>query len=290
MICRSFRKYAGAFADGELDTRTNAEALEHLNMCPRCTERVVEIQRMKQTMARVFLAELPPTALTERIQTMVRGPAPAPTARKPESRWANRILVPLSVAAAVLAAFTVWQTFRPETPPGGADTTNPAQFAEDMRVVHADRVMYGQQHPICAPDEDLAAVATSLGDRLGLPVYVPDLGRFGYKFLGAEVCSIQSRNVGHLFYRQQEGERTLSLFCLPASACGSSPVGTPEQYESRTYMVDSGTDLPEVAWSDAATVFVFCGPADTLQLLQIAAVVRVEAGKALGTDGLPRRE
>ena len=47
MTCKTFRKYLYAFADGELETRENLEALEHLNMCPSCCRKVAVQQALR---------------------------------------------------------------------------------------------------------------------------------------------------------------------------------------------------------------------------------------------------
>ena len=57
MNCQSFRKYIGAFADGELEVSQNLEALEHLNMCPSCAARVTNINELKEAINRAYQTE-----------------------------------------------------------------------------------------------------------------------------------------------------------------------------------------------------------------------------------------
>ena len=52
MDCLGFRKYVGAFADGELDVDRNLDVLEHLNMCPKCAAQVQEIHNLKSVLCR----------------------------------------------------------------------------------------------------------------------------------------------------------------------------------------------------------------------------------------------
>ena len=80
MNCTSFRKYVGAFADGELDTKLNLDALEHLNMCPDCARRVSHVQELKAALKRVLPVEGAPADLIEllRILPPVRGGEDAP--------------------------------------------------------------------------------------------------------------------------------------------------------------------------------------------------------------------
>ena len=68
MNCTQFRKYAGAFADGELDIQINLEALEHLNMCPACTQRVDEIASLRPALERPHSNPRAPRELRDRIR------------------------------------------------------------------------------------------------------------------------------------------------------------------------------------------------------------------------------
>ena len=54
MKCHQARKFVEAFSDGELDVARNLEVLEHLNMCPACTQRASDIPALKAALSRRF--------------------------------------------------------------------------------------------------------------------------------------------------------------------------------------------------------------------------------------------
>ena len=115
MNCTQFRKYAGAFADGELDIPLNLEALEHLNMCPACTQRVDEITALRSALERTHSNHLVPKEARDRIRNALDAeireakpeefdPALAANRHVGRLRRTSRWLVPLSMAAVLVGA------------------------------------------------------------------------------------------------------------------------------------------------------------------------------------------
>lgn len=283
MNCRGFRKFVGAFTDGELDTQVNAEALEHLNMCPDCAARVGAVQQMKQTLARTFGAETAPAALADRIQRMLQDsgsiaaapvavPQPVSTGR--HRSWPHRILVPLSMAAAVVAAAGAWQFIRPSEPVSGSTTAIRGRFASATRTLHNHCAGFGPKHHDSSLGRDPAKIAQQLSDRLEVPVIVPDLSRYGYELLGADRCGIERRRGGHALYRHQRDGRMLSIFTVVVDDCGGIPFGTVTRINRRDFLVDPGDVLSEAGWVDGCVAYVLCGEADVEQLLSMAADLR----------------
>lgn len=71
MNCTEVRKYLYAFADGELDTQTNLDVLEHLNMCSSCTQKVNAQQKLKERVGVVMGDEKSPEALRSSLGAMI---------------------------------------------------------------------------------------------------------------------------------------------------------------------------------------------------------------------------
>ncbi|MCP4247417.1 MAG: hypothetical protein GY778_10255 [bacterium] len=285
MNCRSFRKFVGAFTDGELDTQANAEALEHLNMCPDCAARVGGVQHMKQALARMFASETAPAGLTDRIQQLlhdagstastsipVSPPQPVSTGR--HRSWRHRILVPLSMAAAVVTAVGAWQFFDSSEPMPGSTTTIRGRFASATRKLHNHCAGFGPKHHDPSLGRDPGKIAETLSDRLDVPVIVPDLSRHGYEMLGADRCGIERRRGGHALYRRQRDGRMLSVFTVVVDDCGGIPFGTVTRKDKHDFLVDPGETLSAAGWVDGCVAYVLCGEADVDGLLDIAADLR----------------
>ena len=112
MNCREFRKYVGAFADGELDTQTSASVLEHLNMCPHCAQQVDEVQRMKDAVGRVLGVEDASPELAQRIRAAIQSPEAA--LQPPSRKLVYRLITVAGMAAAVALAVLVWPSQGPQ--------------------------------------------------------------------------------------------------------------------------------------------------------------------------------
>ncbi len=72
MNCNEVRKYLYAFADGELETPENLDVLEHLNMCPGCTQKINVQQRLRENIARVMSEVTAPPELRAAVITLLR--------------------------------------------------------------------------------------------------------------------------------------------------------------------------------------------------------------------------
>ncbi|MHC4067909.1 MAG: anti-sigma factor family protein, partial [Planctomycetota bacterium] len=164
MTCRSLRKYLGAFADGELDTEANAEALEHLNMCPRCAEQVTEIHQMKEAVGRVFKAETAPPELAQRVREAIRNERGAAQTRG--MPWSRKLFVPLTMAAALATAVGLWLLIGPGRSSDPSGTTIQARFISDTRDQHISCCRYGRDHHDPSLGRDPKEIGSKLSERL----------------------------------------------------------------------------------------------------------------------------
>lgn len=285
MNCRTFRKFAGAFADGELDTRTNAEALEHLNMCPQCAQRVAEVQQLKSTLGGIFQKEGVPAGLADRVRGALLAEAGEARPKKPVP-LRHRLLVPLSMAAAVLAAVAVWQFWGVEEPPPGSATVIQARFAAETREQHRRCSQLGLRHHDESLGADLDGIAAKLSKRLRLAVIAPDLEAYGYQLVGADACGILGRTGGHALYRNAEGQ-WLSVFSVGVADCAGASLGPSPGCGQKEPLRERQDGLSVIAWSEACAAYVLCGQASLADLAKIMAGVRRPSGEE-GTEPIPQ--
>ena len=86
MGCDRYRKYVGAFADGELEVKDNLDFLEHIKMCPACAARVDEVTTMKGALQHAYADVEPSESLRLRIAASL-GKLGVDRRRSPRSGW-----------------------------------------------------------------------------------------------------------------------------------------------------------------------------------------------------------
>jgi len=295
MNCVGFRKFVGAFADGELDVSSNLDALEHLNMCPRCSGRVTEIQALKATLRRQQ-AVTAPASLRERVTQSLRelaeiepavdvGPASATEVESNRviggffSRWA----LPLGMAAAVLVACVVWWMQPQPTPAPGTMTVQARQAVADICAQHSACVAgHGFDHfdPKVGRDAQLASM--QLSDSLSLPVLVPDLCDYGMEFVGADRCGVRGRKGAHALYHCTEKNTMISVFSLPRVP-ELEGAGRPH-CDGRVYAVFTKDGQYVVTWHDRESCYAVCSseklPEEVLLKVADCARSRPETGQS----------
>lgn len=308
MNCTQFRKYAGAFADGELDIQLNLEALEHLNMCPACTQRVDEITSLRSALERTHAEHRAPVDFRERIDDMleeelrtlplekfnadVKGILRGVRAR-PTSRW----LIPLSMAAAVMVVVSAWQYSPRADLSSGTITTLAVRIVADAARIHRHCASRGRSdHHDPSLPRNFARLASQLSERLGFPAIAPDFSSTGFALVGADFCALGGRKTAHVLYRQQaEPDIALSVFStrrIPELR----PEGVTVLGDTDVFVRRVG-DLTIAAWYDGGQSFTFCSELDELRLLRTIDQIRVaqrplggqlQASLAFAGGGLPR--
>ena len=246
MNCKQFYKYAGAFADGELDVPLNAEALEHLRMCPRCAGRVAEVTNLKAALNRTLVHEAAPPHLRQHVMAAlddeigVRGRKPTGPAIR---AWRSHLVVMTGVAASlVLASLAWWLLDRREQP-------------TDSLTIVSGRV-------------------NRLSAELGLAVKSPNLSSYGFELVGADRCGVRGQRGAHVLYRRPSPPVVmLSVFTLPRLA-DLQPGGGDGTAEEAKYYVTRGDSPRLVAWHDGAQTYTVCADLPEADLLAIAGGIR----------------
>lgn len=266
MNCRSFRKYLEAFADGELDTPANLDALEHLNFCEACARKVVNIQQLRIRLAEAFGDQPIPQELRHRVLVSV-GVAPRTQADGPRRRqW---LAVPLGVAAAIALfwAASPWQT----APTGSsfADANPPvARWISSVRAQHLDGTTPGTRPRTSSLPCDTKLLSARLESELAASVAAPDLGGLGFTLERAERCRIDNLPGAHLVYRRLSDGKQLSVFTTGAMETDS---GTRElKARDRECFVCSRQGPTVLAWHGGGATYVVCAKLSVGELVRVA--------------------
>ena len=308
MNCTQFRKYAGAFADGELDIQINLEALEHLNMCPACTQRVDEIASLRSALERTHSNPRASRVLRDQIrnalEAQIQEPEPvefdatmAASGQVGRPRHTSRWLVPLSMAAVLVAAVSAWQYVPTVDVSSGTMTTLAVRTVADVARIHRDcsRNRRSNHHNSALP-ENAVQLASELSRQLGFQVIVPDFTPSGFALVGADFCALGGRDTAHVLYAQQaEGGAALSVFStkhIPELR----PAGITVLGNTGVFVREVG-ELTVAAWHDNGQTYTFCSELAERSLLrtinQIRTAMRLPessamASLAIAASGLPR--
>lgn len=289
MNCRSFSKFVGAFADGELEVVQNAEALEHLNMCPSCAQRVAAVGVLRSAVNSAYGEEKAPAQLRQRVRAALNDELTA--AKKPAIRSGSgrrspviaRLTIPLGMAAAIVFAAGVWFSQAPTAPPHGTLTVVPGRVVADVREQHERCVHAGRPHHDESLGRDFSTIATRLGRILDMTVLVPDLTSFGFDLIGADRCGIRGRSGAHVLYRGRSNGSFLSVFSVARMASMRSE--TVEQRNGNELLVAADEPLCVVAWHDGPQTYVFSAQLPTAEMVDLASYVRVAGLPTLSAMG-----
>jgi len=296
MNCKNARHLIFAFADGQLDVKDNCDLLDHLKMCPACTQKVDEHQRLRQVLRRSLEGIEVPSALAARVRANVMG-AKAPR----DSRRLMR-LVPAFVAAAACMAFAFHSIS--DFVAGGITIT-----AESTRVVPRGlnaAVQVTHKHLACATGSHIhdhmestvnpATLGRTMSAHYGnhIVVMAPNLANQGYYLDTASYCGVQDsdeKQGAHLIYASNVGVNRLSFFSVPRwdclDQCGHREVdGT--GLKSYSVPQEFGGPINLVYWHQDATTYIMCGPLSTEQLSTLVRPVReASIAAALNSAGAP---
>lgn len=267
MNCRSFRKYLGAFADGELDTATNLEALEHLNFCESCATKVAGIQEIKRGLTRVFAEERVPDGLKSRVRARIAA-CPGQPALRPSrlQKW----VVPLGMAAAIVFAWQVSVLFyRPAVDDfvGGPRNAVEAQWVQAVRIQHKDCTKLGLKHHRESLPIDLRLISVELSKELGLPVLAPNLSSLGFVLVGADACGLNHVPGAHIVYQHEREGWLLSIFSLSPLDTFRPTAGF--RVGSRECFVCTDPGPAMVAWHESGVTYLFCGKVGVQRLKEL---------------------
>ncbi len=287
MDCTEFRKYVGAFADGELEVQENLTALEHLNMCPDCVARVAEISHLKSALVREYGGIRAPAYLSNRIRLAFDSEVAETQVEHPADRDGRfgrlrvRLLVPLGMAAALVASVLLWQYRERDLPRHGTIAVVSERAAADIREQHVKCVRErGVNHHDEDLPRDLRAIASNLSLALDMEIIAPDLSTRGFDLVGADRCGIAGLRGAHVLYKAVPSQVPLSVFSVTRMhdlGCGSGGSGAAQ------YFVSSDEPLGVVAWQNEQQSYAICGRFPQATLLVLAGESRTASAARPGS-------
>lgn len=290
MDCTGFRKYVGAFADGELEVEQNLEALEHLNMCPACASRVTAVNSLKPALRRAYGDVTAPRHLHERVLSALEaevGSRDAPAYASAVRRWRSRLMVPIGVAAALLVAAGMWQYWPRSEPRLNVVSVVPGRVVADVREQHRYCVSHrGESHNDVSLPRDFRIIAERLSARLGMGVIAPDLSAFGVELVGADSCGMMGRPGAHVLYRSVSTGRMLSVFTVNRLA-GLGPESGDGAVDGALLVSSDGSPCV-VAWHDGPQTYLVCADVPEATLLEIGGRVSLAGAVQPGVWGGPQ--
>ena len=279
MDCKQFRKYIGAFSDGELDIEHNLDALEHLNMCPACAARVTEVSTLWESLRRAHGNVKAPPRLKAKIEAMMREGDSAKATPPGRTRQILRVFVPLTAVASLLLVVGLWRPWVAEPSPLLRVADLPAQLVADARHQHRTCVRErSANHFDPTLPRDPSSIATALGRDLGMRVAVPQLNHLGYRLIGADRCGVGRRKGSHALYRSSSPNGELSLFTVGRTAAlASDRLGA----AVKRNMVTADDDrLAVVAWHDGPQTYLACAEVPEDVLCDLVAAFRSNPARA----------
>lgn len=277
MDCKTFQKYAGAFADGELGVELSLEAEEHLKACPRCTQRVTSITGMRTALQRVLDPGPPPPSLVDKIETSLEREAARPRRqhitpkRAARPRIARPALVTGMAAAGVFIAALAWYTVLRE-PAARFRTVDAGRALADAWRQHQACSHHAAEHHNPALPQDLEALARRLSDDLHLLVIAPDLSPRGFELLGADRCGVLGRRGAHVLYQARASKQPLSVFTVERwhGLGGYDARSLPDSVA----FVSQRSSGHVVAWHAGPQTYALCGSLPSDELLGLAGWIR----------------
>ncbi len=289
MNCKQVRQYLYAFADGQIDVRANCEVLDHLKMCPPCSDVVGEQQALRDAIARSAARIKAPPSLEARVKlAILSGESPENARRAPAGR---RVLKLVALAACLaLTVIAAWQygaregagwTVTPADPLAVANATREVASTVVIRhnkcVARCEKQIHQSETLPAEPNELPTALCGILGNNVF--AVVPDLTPFNYEFESANICKFQGEegaNAGHLMYVNYQFGTRLSLFNMPHwSGIDIARVAAPDQ-PFINEMPGCTNNLSVVAWHSGETTFVLCGPLDVDDMREVAELVQAQ--------------
>lgn len=294
MNCHQFRKYLLAFADGQIDVKSNCDLLDHLKMCPDCSRVVDQHQALRSLIVASAARVAVPAGLMDRVRRNIgvrESVKTSPSATIPI--WKRPLVRVLATAAVLVLAFTgLWNAGLI----GANNGIGTGGLSAHDIVARSNQLVQGVvvQHNKCVNQCDLqvhhlenipasrSEAARALSQRFSgmFAVAAPDLSGFGFEFESANMCT-PSRDVhgaaAHVMYVNPSFGSRLSFFSMPRWTDAADLFGDATMKAPFSDGLRQCENQSVVAWNSGTTTYIVSGPVNEDDLV---AMVR-ELGYAL---------
>lgn len=231
MICKELTRYIDAFLDDELSVLENLRVQAHLALCGNCRAVVKSEVTLRNLIAADALQDMAPDHLRERILREIHN-RPQPEPSRPFRLFALRW--PVFFAGLMVGVVVVGLVV------SLADNLfegSPASFQPLVAEMVGKHQVYSRdEENLHMRSSDPVAVGSWLGERLALPLRLPQLARPGEKLVGARISSIADEQAAYLLYKMAGRLISLYIFkALPADLLsGSSKLVAGTQFFAST--------------------------------------------------------
>lgn len=202
-----------AFVDGQIEAGRISAVLAWLQAQPADAARVLhwQAQRLQlRQLARAIEPQATPAALTNVVTQAVSRSVRA-------TRWRQAAAVLLLISAGLVGG-RYWGSIDMEAHPAGVAAS--PRFVREAVAAHAVFVPEAR-HPVEVTASDEAHLVQWLSRRLGAPLRVPTLTRFGYHLLGGRLLPGESTPRAQFMFEDAQGSR-VTLYVVVFSS-GDAP-------------------------------------------------------------------
>ncbi len=256
MDCLEARKFLAAFADNELDVRTNVEVLEHVEMCPECAARLARLQNLNRAVRSYVDSVRAPAGLKPRVIEALERVGTEPFERLHAVLAAHKGWFRIALAAAsILVVFAVVYRYLVVPP----DVYN-------QRAVMLHIAAMQDKLPTLVNTDDLDRAVKLALFKMGSRPEVPLLGNSEFQLVGAGPEEVELKNVGHFAFLYNAA--TISMFVFEGLELDqvSGEVRTTHRGPTR---VEKRGDFTLVAWESAGFTYILVSQLSEEQLISL---------------------
>lgn len=301
MNCNKTRKFLLAFADGQLSVQANCEVLDHLKMCPACSEIVDEHQALRRIIAKSAEKVVVPAGLDAKVRHAIES-AGVGRSRKPGAPVRSFRLARTLAAAAciVIVAAVSWQFF----PSNSIPNSTPFLQAVEREFTVADRVTQGviirhnqcvvktsehQSHQNKQLPGDRVMAARKIDEHFAdsLATAAPDLSGYGYQFESANFCNPTGPSdapAAHLMYVNYNYGNYLSVFTVPHWSEIDVEGTTPDRDSPFIHSTRDCENISMLAWHEGEMTHIFVGKFDAEAMTEMIRDLKLTEGRAFNSE------